>query len=98
MRVITLLTQEGKTRYMLLDHNNEPVRPVLQYLKFKDNSGASRNTLRSFTSQNIKYNMTDASKDALIAAKNSRIKKLEEENKLLKEELLKFRGLVYEKF
>ncbi|PRT39716.1 tyrosine-type recombinase/integrase [Bacillus wiedmannii] len=49
MRVITLLTQEGKTRYMLLDHNNEPVRPVLQYLKFKDNSGASRNTLRSFT-------------------------------------------------
>ncbi|MFO1446009.1 tyrosine-type recombinase/integrase [Bacillus sp. Bva_UNVM-123] len=49
MRVITLSTKEGKTRYMLLDHNNEPVQPVLQYLKFKDNSGASRNTLRSFS-------------------------------------------------
>ncbi|MGA5674894.1 transposase [Bacillus cereus] len=49
MRVITLLTKGGKVRYMLLDHNNEPVQPVLQYLKFKDNSGASRNTLRSFS-------------------------------------------------
>ncbi|MEX3712297.1 hypothetical protein ACUXCC_000669 [Cytobacillus horneckiae] len=49
MRLITLSTKEGKTRYMLLDHNNEPVQPVLQYLKFKDNRGASRNTLRSFS-------------------------------------------------
>lgn len=49
MRVITLSTKEGKTRYMLLDNNNEPVQPVLHYLKFKDNSGASRNTLRSFS-------------------------------------------------
>lgn len=36
MRVATLLTKEGKTRYMLMDHNNEPVQPVMQYLKFKD--------------------------------------------------------------
>ncbi|EAD5190261.1 transposase [Listeria monocytogenes] len=49
MRVITLSTKEGKTRYMLLDNSNEPVQPVLHYLKFKDNSGASRNTLRSFS-------------------------------------------------
>lgn len=49
MRVITLSTKEGKTRNMLLDHNNEPVQPVLHYLKFKDNSGALRNTLRSFS-------------------------------------------------
>lgn len=40
MRVITLCTKEGKTRYMLLDNDNEPVQPVLQYLKFKDNSGS----------------------------------------------------------
>ncbi|WP_235549928.1 hypothetical protein [Paenibacillus sp. Soil766] len=31
-----------------MNPNNEPVQPVLQYLKFKDNSGAARNTLRSF--------------------------------------------------
>lgn len=42
--------------------------------------------------------MTDASKDALIAVKSKRIKELEEENKRLKEELLKLRGLVYEIF
>lgn len=48
--------------------------------------------------QDMKRNMTDASKDALIAAKNKRIKELEDENKRLKEELLKLRGLVYEKF
>ncbi|MCC3359708.1 DUF6262 family protein [Bacillus sp. REN16] len=48
--------------------------------------------------QTIKRNMTDASKDALITAKNNRIKKLEEENKRLKDELLKLRGIVYDKF
>ncbi len=48
--------------------------------------------------QTIKRNMTDASKDALIAAKNNRIKKLEAENKRLKDELLKLRGIVYDKF
>ena len=48
--------------------------------------------------QPMKRNMTDASKDALIAAKNNRIKKLEEENKCLKDELLKLRGMIYDKF
>ncbi|MDA2412151.1 DUF6262 family protein [Bacillus cereus] len=48
--------------------------------------------------QTIKRNMTNASKDALIAAKNNRIQKLEEENKRLKDELLKLRGIVYDKF
>lgn len=48
--------------------------------------------------QTIKRNMTNASKDALIAAKNNRIQKLEEENKRLKDKLLKLRGIVYDKF
>lgn len=39
--------------------------------------------------QTIKRNMTDASKDSLIAAKNNRIKKLEEANERLKDDLLK---------
>lgn len=33
---------------MLLDYNNEPAQPVLQYLKFKDSSGASRNIYDKF--------------------------------------------------
>lgn len=38
MRVTTLLTKEGRTRYMLVVENNEQVQPVSQYVKFKDNS------------------------------------------------------------
>jgi ribosomal protein L29 len=41
--------------------------------------------------------MTDASKDVLIAAKNKRIKALEEENKRLKAELANLRGKLYYK-
>ena len=40
--------------------------------------------------------MTDASKDAVIAAKNKKIRELEAENKLLKEELQKLRGKIYD--
>jgi hypothetical protein len=44
----------------------------------------------------VKREMTDASKDIVIAAKNKRIKELEEENKLLKQELQKLRRKLYE--
>jgi len=44
----------------------------------------------------IKREMTDASKDIIIAAKNKRIKELEAENKRLKEELKTLRGKLYE--
>jgi predicted translin family RNA/ssDNA-binding protein len=46
----------------------------------------------------VKREMTDASKDVVIAAKNKRIRELEEENKLLKQELQKLRGKLYESF
>ncbi len=44
----------------------------------------------------IKREMTDANKDAVIAAKNKRIKDLEDENKRLKQELQMLRGKLYE--
>ncbi len=44
----------------------------------------------------IKQEMTNASKDIIIAAKNKRIKELEAENKQLKEELKMLRGRLYE--
>jgi predicted Zn-dependent protease len=44
----------------------------------------------------VKREMTDASKDVVIAAKNKRIKELEEENKKLKDELMHLRGKIYE--
>jgi hypothetical protein len=46
----------------------------------------------------IKCEMTDASKDVLIAAKNKLIKALEEENKRLKDELMRLRGKIYDNY
>jgi hypothetical protein len=44
----------------------------------------------------VKREMTDASKDIVIAAKNKRIKELEEEVGRLKTELMHLRGKIYE--
>lgn len=46
MKVVTLKTPDGKTRYYLNDDEGTPVQPVMNYLRFKDNTGAARNTLR----------------------------------------------------
>jgi len=46
MKVVELKTQEGKVRYYLADDMGAPVPPVLKYMKFKDNAGYARNTLR----------------------------------------------------
>jgi len=46
MKVVELKTVEGKVRYYLADDIGAPVQPVLKYLKFKDNAGYARNTLR----------------------------------------------------
>jgi site-specific recombinase XerD len=48
MRVEEIITQENKTRYLLVDDNGEPEEPVLKFLKYKDNSGKARNTLRVY--------------------------------------------------
>lgn len=71
-------------------YNNKTIRNRIAMLR-KQQEGLP-------SPQDLKRNMTDLSKDALIAAKSKRIKELEDENKRLKEELLKLRGLVYEKF
>jgi len=48
MQVEPVITAEGKTRYMLVDALDEPVRPVLQYLRFLDSQRTARNTLRTY--------------------------------------------------
>ncbi|MCR8983036.1 DUF6262 family protein [Brevibacillus laterosporus] len=50
------------------------------------------------SAKHVKREMTGRSKDVLIAAKNTRIKELETENKQLKDELVKLRGMIYDKF
>ncbi|PGW72460.1 DUF6262 family protein [Bacillus thuringiensis] len=44
----------------------------------------------------VKHKITDTNKDILLAAKNKRIKQLEDENKKLKNELMRLRGKIYE--
>lgn len=44
----------------------------------------------------VKHEITDTNKDILLAAKNKRIKQLEDENKRLKKELMHLRGKIYE--
>ncbi|MDD4460267.1 MAG: tyrosine-type recombinase/integrase [Proteiniphilum sp.] len=46
MKVVELKTVDGRIRYYLADDAGAPVPPVLKYLKFKDNAGYARNTLR----------------------------------------------------
>lgn len=48
MKVEEVLTKEGKTRYILLNNKGELVEPVIRFLKFKDNSGSARETLRAY--------------------------------------------------
>jgi integrase/recombinase XerD len=48
LKVDTVITQYGKTRYMLVDSNYDPVMPVLKYLKFRDNGDTARNSLRAY--------------------------------------------------
>lgn len=43
-----------------------------------------------------KKEMTESSKDVVIAAKNKKIKELEQENKYLKEQLMLLRGKLYD--
>lgn len=58
---------------------------------------ALRNQGQSFgLPKHLKKEMTESSKDVVIAAKNKKIKELEQENKYLKEQLMLLRGKLYD--
>ncbi|EGD49588.1 hypothetical protein Cpap_4026 [Ruminiclostridium papyrosolvens DSM 2782] len=69
-------------------YNNDEIRERIDILR-KQQEGLS-------SPSQVKREMTNNSKDILIAAKNKRIKELEEENKRLKDELMKLRGKLYD--
>ncbi|WP_192875379.1 tyrosine-type recombinase/integrase [Clostridium taeniosporum] len=48
MRVETVISKQIKRRYILIDDNGEIVEPVLKFLKYRDNIGNARNTLRAY--------------------------------------------------
>ena len=47
MKVETLTTGEGRTKYILVDSLGKPIEPVLHFLRFKDYCGKARNTLKA---------------------------------------------------
>ena len=51
MVVVTFQTSDGKTRYYLADDNSVPIQSVLSYLRFEDDRGLARNTLRLHCTQ-----------------------------------------------
>lgn len=44
-----IIISDNKIRYLLVDNQGEIVMPVAKFLKYKDNSGTARNTLRSYS-------------------------------------------------
>ena len=48
MEVVKVLTDEGKERYYLNNGDNLPVKSVLKFIKFKDNTNYARNTLKAY--------------------------------------------------
>lgn len=81
-------TESGVSKAYLYNHLE--IRERIETLR-KQQEGIS-------SAKQVKREMTEASKDVLIAAKNKRIKELETENKQLKDELMKLRGMIYDKF
>lgn len=69
-------------------YTNQDIRSRIETLR-KQQEGVSP--------KQVKREMTDKSKDVLLAAKNKRIQELEDENKRLKNELQRLRGQLYEK-
>ena len=81
-------TESGVSKAYLYNHSE--IRERIETLR-KQQEGIP-------SAKQVKREMTEASKDVLIAAKNKRIKELETENKQLKDELVKLRGMIYDKF
>lgn len=48
MEVVKVKTVEGKERYYLADSDGLPIQTVLKFIRFKDNTNYSRNTLRMY--------------------------------------------------
>ena len=71
-------------------YNNLVIRDRIERLRLQQDGLSSPGQ--------VKREMSNASKDVLIAAKNKRIKELDEENKRLKAEVMHLRGKIYENF
>lgn len=50
MEIVKVRDIEGKERYYVADNRGIPIEPVLKFIKFKDNIGYAKNTLKQYAS------------------------------------------------
>ena len=81
----TVAARSGISRHFL--YGDQEVRSVIEAQRKGD--------VDSEINRRARYDKTSKSKDVIIAAKDKRIAKLEEENRKLKAELETLRGMVY---
>lgn len=81
----TVSKKSGVSRQFL--YRNPELRSLIE--------GARQCDVDNEVNRRARFDKTSKSKDVVIAAKDKRIAKLEEENKRLKEELSLLRGMVY---
>lgn len=48
MEVVKVKTEDGKERYFVADDDGLPIKPILKFIRFKDNTNYARNTLRMY--------------------------------------------------
>lgn len=48
MRVEPVVKRDGKERYVLIADDGKIIEPAVKFLKYRDNAGAARNTLRAY--------------------------------------------------
>lgn len=53
MEVVKVRTEDDKERYYVADDEGLPIKPILKFIRFKDNTNYARNTLRMYC-QNLK--------------------------------------------
>lgn len=48
MKVVKVKTEDNKERYFVADKTGMPIKPILKFIRFKDNTNFARNTLRMY--------------------------------------------------
>jgi Family of unknown function (DUF6262) len=93
-----LIKEKGSINFSTVSERSEVSKAYLyQHQNIRERIEALRKQQQGLPSRkHIKSDMTESSKDVLLAAKNKRIKVLEDEVKRLKEQLKRLGGKLYD--
>ena len=97
---IKVLEEEGKAVNFNSVHVRSGISKSFLYEDEEIRNLIGKHRMQKFEREIVwhkKYDKTSDSKDVIIEAKDKRIKKLEEENVKLKQEIKVLRGLIYSK-